>query len=127
MHIQDIVARLGSHKQIQSSTDGSVVYRWYEPPENRGLGVRTTRTGEAFLVWVLNDPRYATKERLRAGNTEAEISAALGEPSRIRNVESPQRGKDLEYSTLGISFSINLEPRITFYNSVFGIGVFRAR
>ncbi len=126
MSIQDLQAALGSSGNAQHMADGSVVYSWFQPPTNVGLGARVGADKVVFRVWVLNDPNYVTKERLHAGSTEAAIRTALGEPSQtFTNAE--QKFKTLRYDSLGIWFSIQLDERYSFYNSVFEVGVMRPR
>jgi hypothetical protein len=126
MSLQDLQAALGSSGSAHQMGDGSVVYRWYQPPNNIGLGARVGADNTVFRIWILNDPNYVTKERLHAGSTEAQIRAALGEPSQT-STNAELKLKTLRYDSLGIWFSIQLDERYNFYNSVFEMGVMRPR
>jgi len=124
--IRDVAAALGPQTSSSRSPDGTSVHRWFGPPKNVGLGVRTTGTGTVSRVWVLNTGGYTTTEGLHPGSTEAEVRAALGGPSRV--TESSQRVlKTLWYDSQGIWFSIQLNPRFVFYNTVFEMGVMQPR
>jgi hypothetical protein len=84
------------------------------------------RRGEVYLIQVLSDPKYSTKEQLHAGSREAEVRLVFGEPSKSEDTEDPssnEKGRTLTYDSLGIWFTINLSPRYTYYNAVFLIGV----
>jgi hypothetical protein len=121
--LRAIVAALGPRtSRSRPSADGTISHRWFGPPRNVGLGVRTTRTGVIDRAWILNARGYATKEGLRVGKTEAEVRAALGQPSRV-TIDSQSALKELWYDSLGMWFSIQLNPRFVYYNEVFEIGV----
>jgi len=122
MDIRDVAAVLGPEAGSSNLPDGSVVHRWLAPPKNVGFAVRASRTGKVYRIWVLNDGRYATKERLHAGSPEAEVRAALGRPSEV-TMNSQGGFKTLWYDSRGIWFSIQLNSRYTFFNSVFEVGV----
>jgi len=122
MRIQNVVAVLGPPLGTKTLPDGNIVHRWFEPPKNSGLGVRVTPGGVVFKIWTLNDTRYVTRQRLHVGSTEAEVRAALGEPSRM--VTNSDLGmKTLLYESQGIWVSIQLDQRYALYNTVFEIGV----
>jgi len=116
------MVRLGPAKGTAKLDDGTTVYRWYEPPSNIGIGVRTNQNGMVFWVWVLNDARYSTKEGLHVGSSEGEIKAALGAPTRVE-VSSQAKTRTLIYEALGLWLNIQLDQQLNFYNTVFDIGV----
>jgi hypothetical protein len=121
--LQAVVAALGPRTgRSRSSADGTIIHRWFAPPRNVGLGIHTTKTGAIDRAWILNARGYATKQGLRVGSTEAEVRAALGEPSRV-TIESQGVLKSLWYDSLGIWFSVQLNRRFVFYNQVFEIGI----
>jgi hypothetical protein len=122
MDIAQATKLLGPPASSSALQDGSYVYRWFAPPKNVGMGVRATKAGKIYRIWALNDPKYMTRQRLHAGSTEAEVRAALGDPSRVV-VDSSGGVKTLRYDSLGIWIDIQLDNRYTFYNSVFSIGV----
>ncbi len=124
--VRDVAAVLGPQLRIDEFPDGSIVYLWFAPPKSAGLGVRTTETGKVYMIWVQNDGRYITKERLHAGSTEAEVRAALGKPSKV-TMNSRLAVKTLWYDSLGVWFSIPLDARNTFYNTVYAIGVMQPK
>jgi hypothetical protein len=120
--LKGYMARLGPAKGTAQLDDGTTVYRWFEPPSNIGIGVRTNQNGMVLRVWVLNDARYSTKEGLHVGSTEAEIKAALGAPTRVE-VSSQPKTRTLIYEALGLWLNIQLDQQLNFYNTVFDIGV----
>jgi cell division septation protein DedD len=120
--IRDQLARLGPTKGISQLGDGTRMYRWFEPPSNTGIGVRTNQNGMVVMVWVINDARYATKEGLHVGSTEAEVVSALGAPTRVE-ANAQAKTKTLIYESIGSWFSIQLDQQLNFYNTVFDIGV----
>jgi hypothetical protein len=120
--IREVMAFLGPPVSVSTLPDGNLVQEWFAPPMNVGIGVRATRTGKVYRVWVLNNGRYTTKEHLHAGSTETEVRAALGNPSRTV-IDSHTATKILNYDALGEWFSIQLNPRYSFYNRVFEIGI----
>ena len=126
MSVQDLVATFGPSVSTDHMPDGTTVYRWFKAPKNAGIGVRASADGVILRVWALNDVGYVTNERLHAGSTEAEIRAALGEPSQSF-INAEQKLKTLTYSALGVWFSIQLDERYLFYNSVFEIGIMQPR
>jgi hypothetical protein len=127
MQIQEGIARLGPSKGVQELDDGTVMYRWFEPPRNVGIGARVSPAGVVLRVWVLNDQRYRTKEgELHIGSTEAEVRAALGNPTRVE-VNAQGETKILMYESLGLWLSIQLDQQFTFYNTVFDIGVLQPK
>lgn len=103
-----------------------VVRRWFAPPRSAGLGVRATEAGAAAMIWVQNDGRYETGERLRPGSTEAEVRAALGAPSRTTAHARPPV-RTLWYDSRGVWFSLALDAGDAFYGRVYAIGVMRPR
>lgn len=117
---------LGPEISRRRLSDGDVVYQWFAPPKNAGFGVRANATGEIRSIWVLNDKRYVTREGLHAGSSEALVRAALGSPSRV-TTDSADGMKVLSYDTIGEWFSIQLNSRYDFYQTVFEVGVTRAR
>jgi hypothetical protein len=122
MPVREETVRLGASKGTAELDDGTMMYRWFEPPSNSGIGVRTAQNGTVLRVWVLNDERYRTKEGLHIGNTEAEVRAALGDPTIITiNVQGKTR--TLVYESLGLWFTIILDQHYRFYNAVFDIGI----
>ena len=122
MSIRGETARLGASKGTADLGDGTVMYRWFEPPSNSGIGVRTAQNGMVLRVWVLNDERYRTKEGLHVGSTEAEVRAALGNPTAI-DINVQGKTRTLIYDSLGVWFSIQLDRQYRFYDAVFDIGV----
>ncbi|HLW58900.1 MAG TPA: AMIN domain-containing protein [bacterium] len=126
MNVQDLVAAIGPSASTDHLPDGTTVYRWFKAPKNAGIGVRVSADGIIYRVWILNDAGYATTQRLHAGSTEAEIRAALGEPSQSF-INTDQKLKTLTYGALGIWFSIQLDDRYLFYNTAFEIGVMQPR
>ncbi len=123
LHVEAVTSLLGGpHKRAKQYADGSVSYYWYEAPKYEGIGVRATRTGEVYLIWVQGKPEYSTKERLHVGSREAEIKAVLGEPSKTED-DSKNQTKELVYDSLGIWFDINLSADYSYYNAVYQIGV----
>ncbi len=104
------------------------MYVWFYPNATIkiGLGVRATKAGKVFRIWVQDNDRYLTKEGLRIGSTEAEVRAALGAPSSVEN-DYEQHDKILWYEPLGVVFFINDDPAQAFYNAVYAIGVFEQR
>jgi S1-C subfamily serine protease len=115
-------AGLGASKGSVELDDGTMMYRWFEPPSNAGIGVRTAQNDTVLRAWVLNDERYRTKEGLHVGSTEAEVRAALGVPTRVE-FSSKAKTRTLIYESLGLWFSIQLDQQYNFYNAVFDIGV----
>jgi SAM-dependent methyltransferase len=124
--IQGIAAVLGPEISRGGPSEGEVAYRWFAPPKNAGLGVRATANGEVRSIWVLNDGRYVTREGLHAGSTEAQVRAALGDPSKV-TTDSAAGVKILNYEGIGEWFSIQLDARYRYYQTVFEIGVKRVR
>ena len=120
--IRDQLVRLGPTKGVTQLGDGTRMYRWFEPPSNTGIGVRTNQNGMVLMAWVINDARYATKEGLHVGSTEAEVVSALGAPTRVES-NSQAKTKTLIYESIGSWFSIQLDRQLNFYNTVFDIGV----
>jgi outer membrane biosynthesis protein TonB len=116
------LARLGPTKGVTPLGDGTRMYRWFEPPSNTGLGVRTNQNGTVLMAWVINDARYATREGLHVGSTEAEVVSALGAPTRVES-NAQAKTKTLIYDSIGSWFSIQLDQQLNFYNTVFDIGV----
>ncbi len=122
MRVQDIVPILGQPLRKQTLPDGNMVYQWFAPPSNSGLGVRVTPGGVVFRAWVVNDPQYAIQDRVHVGTTEAGVRAALGNPSQV--VDDAQQGlRTLTYPSLGLWIIIQTDPRYAFYGQVFEIGV----
>ena len=122
MRIQDAEAVLGPPVSKEVFPDGSVTYRWFGPPKNSGLGIRTTPDGLVTRIWALNDAQYAVIDRIRAGTTEAVVRKTLGTPSDV--APDPQHGmKILIYRSLGVWVAIQLDRRLAFYNGAFEIGV----
>lgn len=122
MTVKDVEAKIGPSKGAQKAPDGSAVYRWFEPPKNTGIGARISQTGTVERMWVLNDNRYATREGLHIGSTEAQVRAVLGAPSKV--IENPQsKTRELLYDKLGLWFIIQLNEQFIYYNQVFDIGV----
>jgi hypothetical protein len=122
MPVRDETARLGTSKGTAGLADGTTMYRWFEPPSNTGIGVRSAQDGTVLRVWVLNDDRYRTKEGLHIGSTEAEVRAAVGNPTII-DINVQDKTRTLVYESLGLWFSIQLDQRYKFYNEVFDIGI----
>lgn len=122
MPIQDVVALLGVKKNAKQLPAGGAAYNWFEPPQNEGIGVRVTAAGVVDRIWAFNDAKYTTKDLLRPGSTDAQVRAALGEPSG-EDVDSQAKTKTLRYEALGLWFTIQLDPQYKFYNAVFEIGV----
>jgi hypothetical protein len=120
--LREDTVRLGPAKGIAKLDDGTTMYRWYEPPSNIGIGVRTNQNGMVLLVWILNDARYRTKEGLHVGSSEAEIKAALGVPTRVED-SSQAKTRTLIYEALGVWLNVQLDRRLNFYNTVFDIGI----
>lgn len=120
--IRDEIVRLGPSRGTTEFEDGTTMYRWFESPSNSGIGLRTTQSGLVLRVWILNDGRYSTKDGLHAGSTEAEVRAALGNPTRV-DVSAQGKTRTLIYEALGLWFSIQLDRQFSFYNTVFDIGV----
>jgi hypothetical protein len=124
MRVQDAVAALGPAVGKQTLPDGSVIYQWFRPPKNSGLGARVTPAGLIYRIWALNDDRYVVKGRIHAGSTEGEVRTALGDPTRVA-IDSRLRIRMLIYEAQGVWISIQLNPQYRFYNTVFEIGVMR--
>ncbi|HKV44932.1 MAG TPA: hypothetical protein VJT32_09715 [bacterium] len=122
MRVQEVVRVLGRGKSQQKLGDGSTVYRWFEPPRNDGIGMRVTPAGVVYRIWAINDIAYTTNSGLRVGSTEAQVIAKLGTPTRTV-LDPRSKTKTLLYAQLGVWFSIQLDPRYTFYNTVYEIGV----
>jgi len=120
--IQSSFAALGPVKSKGEYEDGSVQYRWVEPPANAGVVAVAAQNGTVLRVWVLNDGRYATKEGLHVGNTEAQVRAVLGDPTRVM-VNDRAKVRTLVYDSLGMWFGIQLDQQYDFYDQVFNIGV----
>lgn len=122
MPVRDVLALLGPQKSADRLPDGEMVYRWFAPPGNDGLGVRVTPDGVVSRVWALNDVAYVLRGALKAGSTEEEVRAVLGPPSRV--VENPQvKTTLLFYDALGLWVSFQRDERYAFYTQVFEIGV----
>jgi hypothetical protein len=126
MPIRDEIVQLGPSKGAAEFEDGTTMYRWFEPPSNAGIGVRTTQAGLVLRAWVLNDERYSTKDGLHVGSTEAEVRAALGNPTRVQ-VSAQGKTRTLIYESLGLWVSIQLDRQFSFYNTVFDIGIMGAK
>ena len=124
--VQSSFAALGPSKGTQKYQDGSVQYRWFEPPLNSGLGIAATQNDMILRVWVLNDEKYTTREGLHAGSTEAQVRAILGEPTRTV-VNAQAKVKTLFYESIGLWFGIQLNQDFAFYNQVFNIGVMQKK
>jgi hypothetical protein len=122
MPIRDETARLGASRGSADLGDGTMMYRWFEPPSNSGIGVRTGQNGMVLRAWVLNDERYRTKEGLHIGSTEAEVRAALGNPTAI-DINVQGKTRTLIYESLGLWFGIQLDRQFRFYNAVYDIGI----
>ncbi|HXX38084.1 MAG TPA: AMIN domain-containing protein [bacterium] len=122
MRIQEALAVLGPAKSTQVLPDGNMLYAWFVPPMNRGIGLRATPSGVVYRVWVLNDDQYAIADRIRIGNTETEARAALGAPSQVV-ADTSSGTKTLAYSSLGLWVGIQTDPRYTFYGRIFEFGV----
>lgn len=122
MNITEVTSVLGTPKSTQGRPDGSVVYRWYELKGEGGVGLRATRTGEVYRIWVANNTRYATKEGIRVGSSEAEIRVALGEPTKTEE-NHDDKDMELSYDNLGIVFVINLDPKYTYYKHAYWIEI----
>lgn len=126
MQLQEVTTIMGPSIGAETNADGISTLRWYAPPSNSGIVVKATRAGVVYAVRVLNDPNYATLERLRAGSTEDEVRRVLGEPTRI-NLDQNRGDKFLEYHALGIDFTINLDSQYNFHNAVYDIVVYQKR
>lgn len=122
MPIRDEIARLGPSKGTTELDDGTTMYRWFEPPSNTGIAVRTTQNGLVLMAWVLNDERYSTRDGLHVGSTEAQVRAALGNPTRVEG-NAQRKIRTLIYEPLGLWVSIQLDRQYIFYNAVSDIGV----
>ncbi len=122
MNITEVTSVLGTPKSTQGRPDGSVIYRWYEFKGEGGIGLRATRTGEVYRIWVANNTRYATKEGIRVGSSEAEIRVALGEPTKAEE-DHDSKDMELSYDNLGVAFTINLDPKYTYYKHVYWVEI----
>ncbi|HLJ61226.1 MAG TPA: AMIN domain-containing protein [bacterium] len=122
MRVAEVVAALGQPVRSQSLSDGTTAYEWFGPPNNSGLGVRTTPAGVVYRVWVINDAQYAIQDRVHVGSTETDARAALGEPSQVL-VDASHGLKTLTYPALGVWIVIQTDKQYAFYNQVFEIGV----
>src|SRR5262249_53749183 len=109
--LREELGALGPAKGSTQLEDGTRIYRWFETPSNSGIGVRTNHDGMVVRVWVINDVRYATKEGLHAGSTEAEVFSALGVPTRVES-NSQAKTRTLIYESLGLWFGIQLDERL---------------
>ncbi len=122
MRVQDAIDALGQPVRRQTLADGNVLYQWFAPPNNSGVGVRATPAGVIFRAWVVNDPAYAIQDRVHVGTTEADALAALGKPAQV--AADPQHGlRTLVYPGLGLWVVIQTDPRYAYYGQVFEIGV----
>ncbi len=122
MRVQDAVAALGPAKTTQPLPDGNMLYEWFGPPSNRGVGARVSPSGTIYRVWVLNDSEYGIAEGVHVGSTEAEVRAALGAPAQ-ELVDTARAIKTMTYPSLGLWVSIQMDRRYSFYDQVFEIGV----
>jgi len=122
MGIQDALAALGPAKNTQALPDGDVLYKWFAPPANRGIGVRATSSGVVYRVWALNDDQYAIADRVHIGSTEADARAALGAPSQVLG-DTSSGTKTLTYPSLGLWVTIQTDQRYAFYGRIFELGV----
>lgn len=122
MRAQDVAAVLGAPQSTWTFLDGRHVYRWFQPPNNRGLGVGVDVTGAVDRIWVLNDTRYSTSTGLHAGSTEAQVMGASGNPTQSL-FDAQLHLRKLIYGQMGLWFSIQLDQRYGFHNQVFEIGV----
>jgi hypothetical protein len=124
MPVHDAVAALGRATTTRTLADGNVVYEWFGPPSNRGIGARVTPSGLVYRVWALNDGQYGVTSRLHVGSTEADARATLGAPSQAV-VNSSGTIKTLTYPALGLWVAIQMDPRYALYGRIFEIGVMR--
>jgi hypothetical protein len=125
MPLQEAISILGEPSSNEQNSQGASSVEWYHE-ENEGLGAIVGQDGALRQLWVLNDPRYTTREELRAGKTEADILALLREPTRANDVA--ERGdRVLEYDAQGIWFTINLDANFRYFQNVYEIGVYRAQ
>ena len=122
MRLRDVTAVLGAPQSTWTFLDGRHVYRWFQPPSNSGLGVGVDVTGTVDRIWALNDARYSTSTRLHVGSTEAQVTAALGNPTQSL-FDAQLHLRKLIYEQMGLWFSIQLDQRYGFYNQVFEVGV----
>jgi hypothetical protein len=111
---------LGPQVSFRELSNGNVIHRWFAPPKNAGLGILTTKLGRVIRIWALNDPQYAIRGHIHAGSTEAEVRAALGNPTNLV-INSSGGDKTLRYDSLGIWVGIQLDKRFTFFNQVYEI------
>jgi hypothetical protein len=81
-----------------------------------------TKSGIVDRVWALNEARFATLKNVHIGSTEADVRAALGEPSNV-SADGAHKSKTLYYRQLGVWFFIQLDRTLLFYNQVYEIGV----
>ena len=122
MRAQEVTAVLGTPHSTWTFLDGRRVYRWFQPPNNSGVGVGVDATDAVDRIWVLNDARYATSTGLHVGSTEAQIMGTIGNPTQSL-FDAQLHLRKLIYGQQGLWFSIQLDQRYGFYNQVFEIGV----
>jgi hypothetical protein len=120
--IRVVNAVLGPEMTTRKLSDGGILHLWFAAPAFSGFGATTTQTGKVSEIWIQNDGRYLIKGHLHAGSTEAEVRAALGQPSRL-SVNPEFTTKTLWYDSQGVWLKISLDPRRRFYNAVYSIGV----
>ncbi len=122
MRVQDVIDALGQPLGSRTLADGNILYQWFAPPNNSGVGVRATPAGVIFRAWIVNDPAYAIQDRVHVGTTEADALAALGKPAQVATDQ--QHGlRTLVYPGLGLWIVIQTDPRYAYYDQVFEIGV----
>jgi len=122
MHVEEVVAALGQPVRSQPLSDGTTAYQWFGPPNNSGLGVRTTPAGVVYRVWIINDVQYAIQNHVHVGSTEADARTALGEPAQVL-VDASHGLKTLTYPSVGLWIVIQTDKKYAFYGQVFEIGV----
>jgi hypothetical protein len=123
--LRDAVAILGEPSSTERNSDGTTNVDWYHA-DNEGIGAIVGQNGAINQLWALNDPRYSTREQLRAGTTEADIRALLRDPTRTKDL-TDRGDRVLEYDGQGIWFTINLDANYRYFQNVYEIGVYRAR
>jgi hypothetical protein len=125
MQLREAIAILGQPSSTEQNSDGTSNVQWYHE-ENEGIGAVVGPDSAVRELWALNDPRYATRDQLRAGNTEADIRALLKDPTRVKDL-ADRGDRVLEYDAQGIWFTINLDAKFRYFQNVYEIGVYRAR
>ena len=101
----------GPAKEVrQRPARGGFFINWFE--FDRGLWAILSPNGKAIMIGVDNDPRYVL-QGLHTGNTETEVRAALGEPSRVELANGntkPAAFRLLYYDPRGLRFVISNNP-----------------